>query len=181
MTSPAMQQMLDEFAILKVLQRYSHGVDRCDRALLEGCYWDDATDDHGIYNGSAIGFVDFVIPLLLKSYSATSHFLGQSLITVSGNEAAAETYVLAAQRLTDDSTPTMNMLGGRYVDRFERRGGEWRIAARRLLVDWIQNVNDGQLPQGARGAALDMFENGARDGTDQASALYRQFLARGEG
>ena len=26
--------------------------------------------------------------------------------------------------------------GGRYVDRFERRHGEWRIAERTVVVDW---------------------------------------------
>jgi hypothetical protein len=30
--------------------------------------------------------------------------------------------------------------GGRYLDRFERRGGEWRIFARVLVRDWYEIV-----------------------------------------
>jgi hypothetical protein len=30
-------------------------------------------------------------------------------------------------------------IGGRYLDRFERRDGEWRIAERVMLYDWFQD------------------------------------------
>jgi hypothetical protein len=29
-----------------------------------------------------------------------------------------------------------DIAGGRYLDRLERRDGEWRIAARRVIVEW---------------------------------------------
>ncbi len=30
-------------------------------------------------------------------------------------------------------------VGGRYLDRLERRDGEWRISARAMLYDWYQD------------------------------------------
>ena len=30
-------------------------------------------------------------------------------------------------------------VGGRYLDRFEKRDGEWRIARRRYVLDWSRN------------------------------------------
>jgi len=30
-------------------------------------------------------------------------------------------------------------IGGRYLDRLERRGSEWRISARAMLYDWYQD------------------------------------------
>ena len=30
------------------------------------------------------------------------------------------------------------MFGGRYLDVFERRAGEWRIARRRVIMDYFQ-------------------------------------------
>ena len=32
------------------------------------------------------------------------------------------------------------VVGGRYLDRLERRGGEWRIAWRTYVMDWNRNV-----------------------------------------
>ena len=40
------------------------------------------------------------------------------------------------RHLPDRSRQTF--LCGRYVDRFERRHGEWRIAARTVVYDWIE-------------------------------------------
>jgi hypothetical protein len=31
------------------------------------------------------------------------------------------------------------IIGGRYLDRIEKRGGEWRIAKRTMLYDWFQD------------------------------------------
>src|SRR3546814_19209297 len=41
------------------------------------------------------------------------------------------------------------LIGGRYIDRFERRDGVWRIAHRTGLLDWRQDTkaDDGQLSQ----------------------------------
>ena len=30
-------------------------------------------------------------------------------------------------------------IGGRYLDRLEKRGGKWRIGARTMLYDWYQD------------------------------------------
>jgi hypothetical protein len=29
------------------------------------------------------------------------------------------------------------MAGGRYIDRLERRNGEWRIVAREVVIEWV--------------------------------------------
>jgi hypothetical protein len=31
------------------------------------------------------------------------------------------------------------VIGGRYLDRLEKRGGEWRIAGRTMLYDWFRD------------------------------------------
>jgi hypothetical protein len=31
------------------------------------------------------------------------------------------------------------VIGGRYLDQMEKRGGEWRIAKRTMLYDWFQD------------------------------------------
>jgi hypothetical protein len=45
--------------------------------------------------------------------------------------------------------------GGRYVDRFERRAGQWKIAERTVVVDWqrvdrVHEPDASQLTLGLR-------------------------------
>ena len=39
-------------------------------------------------------------------------------------------------REQDDGTWSGGLYGGRYLDEFERREGEWRIARRTYVMDW---------------------------------------------
>lgn len=59
--------------------------------------------------------------------------------------------------------------GGRYVDSLEKRDGEWRIALRRVVMDWNENwpgctiLDDGMSEtltlRGCRGHADPVFQN----------------------
>ena len=55
---PELQTLLDRQAIHDVLMRYSRGLDRHDRKVLESVYWPDAVDDHITYRGDAKGFIE---------------------------------------------------------------------------------------------------------------------------
>ena len=132
-----LQRLLDERAIRRVLLDYCRGVDRCDRDLIASAYHPDATDDHGGYVGTGPGFADYAVARLRAAYDATLHFLGDSCIDWSpaaDDVAEVETYVLAQHRI--DDPPTIVRFGGRYLDRFERRDGAWRIAARVVVREW---------------------------------------------
>lgn len=51
--------------------------------------------------------------------------------------ARSETYAVAFHRYTDaEGNPTDMWAGLRYVDRFERRDGQWRIRKRVCAYDW---------------------------------------------
>ena len=39
-------------------------------------------------------------------------------------------------------------MAGRYLDRFEKRGDEWRIAARTVVYDWLEERERPELAQG---------------------------------
>ena len=66
------------------------------------------------------------------------HLVGNVLIEVEpgGQRAVSETYGVSLHG-SDDPRPFMNMATGfRYVDRFERRGGPWKIAERFAVAEW---------------------------------------------
>ena len=55
--------------------------------------------------------------------------------------------------------------GGRYVDRFERRAGDWRIAARVVVMDWVCDAG-AEDPRGV----LDRYVRGRWDREDVSYA-----------
>lgn len=144
--SDELSLLLAERSIARVLASYARGIDRVDLELVRRCYWPDATDDHGGYSGGVDGFLAFVAAALAR-FERTNHFLGNVLIDADLDRgvARAETYCVAYHRYTDaDGHPTDMTAGLRYVDRFERRHGEWRIARRVCAYDWRRvDVVDG--------------------------------------
>ena len=140
-------ELRDREAIRDCLHRYCRGVDRADEAALRSACWPDATDRHGPYQGSAAGFIDWA-----RSIFATGprnvHVLTNILIDfASPTEAAVESYFTAHQRGKGaDGVVRQVMLIGRYCDRFEKRGDDWRVAARTVVYDWAE---DQSVPEGS--------------------------------
>ena len=96
----------------------------------------DAYDDHGTYQGDLDGFIA-MCEQFLPRWTATQHFMGNMLIEVDGERARAETYAVAYHRReNEDGTGKDDVFGIRYVDRFEKRGGDWRIAHRVVATEW---------------------------------------------
>ena len=132
--------MQDREAIRESMYRYCRGIDRLDEAALRGAYWPDATDDHGAYKGSAAGFIDMALEKL-KHGGRMVHQVHNVLIEQFGSVAAVESYFTAWQEEKDATgAPLETVLCGRYVDRFEKRNGEWRVAARTVVYDWMRQT-----------------------------------------
>jgi hypothetical protein len=58
-------------------------------------------------------------------------------------------------------------VGGRYLDRFECRDGEWRIADRKVVLDWTR-ADVGGDPW----MAADRFPRGGRRDQDPSAELF---------
>jgi ketosteroid isomerase-like protein len=128
--SDALAAATAEAAIRRVLGTYGRGVDRLDLDLVRSCYWDDATEDRGRYNGGVEGFVEW-LGGMLSGFESTWHQLGEPFIELDGEVAYVETYCLGLHQLPEGAgEPRARWIPCRYLDRFERREGEWRIARR---------------------------------------------------
>ena len=131
------ERMIEERAILEVLNRYCRGIDRLDEALIRSCYHEDSVDDHGVYKGRGIDFAAFVVPVLGKAFTATMHTLGQSIVDWEGEDKArAETYVVARHRRKEGEGEMLETVGARYVDQLEKRAGEWKLFDRIVVYEW---------------------------------------------
>lgn len=143
------QMLLDKQDILEVLYRYCQGCDRSDAAILRACFHPDAVTDHA---GMVMPSWDWVPAALawLETRSAVTHMIANPLIQVSGDRAVSDCHFVAYNRAPDASGAGWEefLVKGRYLDRFERRDGVWRIA-RRLGVHDIERVvaSPGQADQ----------------------------------
>ena len=135
--SADVERVVAEAAVRDVHLRYCRGIDRLDWALVRSAYHPDAVDNHGPYQGDVEGLIVFLKDLLPSAYESTTHFVGQQLVEVDGDVAWHEAYCRAYHRTppTDEAPASDSILNIRYVDRMERREGEWRIAKRVVVVD----------------------------------------------
>jgi len=155
-----LQMLLDERAIRNVVLRYCRGVDRLDEALVRSCYHPGATDEHGSFSGDVEAYVEWSFRLL-RAYDATMHFIGNQLVEVQGDVARAESYGVAYHRKEGGKARQNLTTGFRFIDRFERRDGEWRIARRVATTEWSR----AESPED-RWPIPDHLRTGKRDPSD---------------
>lgn len=120
------------------LMRYCRGVDHCDPELALSAYHPDATDDHGTFKGLA---KDFVKVSLDPSTGADNlrHLICNEYVVFDETDprvAFSETAEVGCLLRREGDSYRLSVLSCRFLDRFEERDGEWRIADRRLVLDW---------------------------------------------
>ena len=163
-----LQELLDKQAIQELIARYSRTLDWLDDEGQAGCYWPDAAIDYGFFQGTAAEFVP-VVMAVERSTGRRWHLLAPlSVKLTSATTAEGEAYGIALGfRREDESVPYKgNMYGGRYLDTYEKREGEWRISSRRYIMDWTMAMPDQ--PDASPNAAfplpmLDLTESGHPD------------------
>lgn len=167
---PRLSALLDKQEINEVVLRYCRGIDRRDFGLVRECYHPDARDHHGSFSGSVEEYIAWVDKLTSR-YLWSMHLVANVLIEFADHSgekstAACETYGVSLHR-SDDAKPYMNLATGfRYLDRFGKRGGEWKIAERTAVGEWSMKVSPEawwEIPKEQT--------SGRRDGGDAIYAL----------
>jgi hypothetical protein len=130
----ALRALLDKEAIRECLLRYLRGIDRTDVDLIKSAFHEDAVDHHTRdVRGSIEGMLDWWLPQQ-EGREATQHFGTNQTIDLDGDVAHVETYFFVFIKQTGENEGAL--IGGRYADRFERRGGVWKIALRVVIPEW---------------------------------------------
>ena len=157
----------DFIAIQQALYRYCHGVDRGRAEIAKSCFWPEATDHHGDFDGPVFELIDRVVERSAAYPYMMQHHLTNIMISIEDDRANVECYFLAQNpvRNQDDNFILMFM-GGRYLDRFERRNGEWKSAKREVVIDWAKHLDGAPWPRQAVFAA---------SGRGDADATYTFF------
>lgn len=164
-----LQALLDRQDILDCLVRFSRGMDRFDREVFLSAFHPDAVIAAGPFVGGPVALYAWASKLHEQGQHATHHNLLNHTCDIEGDVAHTETYYLFVGRNRDDSNW---IAGGRYIDRLERRDGEWKIALRTNAIEWSGLVPTLPIPFSD---VPDIFGNGApsRSGDDPS---YRRPL-----
>lgn len=124
--------------ITEILYRYARGWDRRDGEAILSCFFPDSTTRHGGFNGLSTDFVDVALKAT-EHVKAMNHMITNVSIEFAGDRAVSECYFLAHHRRPVKDSPDQEQdwfLKGRYLDKFERRDGVWKIVHRRGLHDY---------------------------------------------
>lgn len=182
------ERIADRMQIEDCMVRWCRSVDRLDFEAMRKVFHPDAIDNHGIFNGGVDALIEWIrkrhrdIPFSMHAIS------NMQIEFADADVALVETYVRTTQRYPATAKEALAQLSGgksgpegramdlftcsRYVDRFERRNGEWRISRRTVVADWKQIVPvsaDAPLP-------LPGWETGKRS---QDDFVYRERRALG--
>ena len=128
-----LEHAADRIEILDCLTRFSRGMDRFDRETYLSAFWPDAVMAAGPYVGDVPGCWDWAVPMHEAGQILTHHSLLNNTVDIAGDTAHSECYYIFVARNRDES---VWMAGGRYIDRLERRVGEWKIALRTNVIEW---------------------------------------------
>ena len=156
-----LENTIAELAIRRKLMIYARGIDRLDPDLVRSAFHPDAVLVYG-QPGTVDSFVENMSKGL-TTYSLTQHFIGNVIIDVSGNTARSEAYCLARHRNPAQNGKAENdfLWGGRYVDKFEKRDGEWAITHRTCVHDYTRFDDVGE-----KWEAASAFTHGQHDKSD---------------
>ena len=160
------RELKDRAAILDVVNRHARGCDRHDEDLLTATYHPDGEDEHGAVRNAGPAYARFINGVHAATSQAHTHNITTHTCAIDGDTAHAETYVLVALLGPDGGSTTV--MSGRYVDRLERRDGQWRIAARRSTVDLVLTGSAALLHH--PGFVSQVYPRGSRDRDDPSYA-----------
>jgi hypothetical protein len=134
------------------LLRYCWGIDRGDLQLVLSAFHDDARDNHGGHEESAVE--RFTRTVVEGGPLKTSHNLANVLIQIEaegeGREltAVSQSYFTARHQFDHDGKTWDWILAGRYLDRHARRQGRWGIVHRTVVYDFERFDEHGARPIG---------------------------------
>src|ERR1700741_2880920 len=136
----------DRVALRELFDAYAHCADRRDADAQKALFTENTV--FAVYmqgEGSEPSYVlngrESLTPVFddLNRYEATTHFNGQSTVTIEGDDrATGESYTIAHHLYTEDGTRKIMIAALRYLDSFAKIDGSWYFAERKLILDWSE-------------------------------------------
>ena len=135
----------DRLALRELFDAYAHCADRRDADGQKSLFTDDTV--FAVYMDGGNSEPTYVLhgrealtPVFddLNRYEVTTHFNGQSTVTLDGGRATGESYTIAHHLYTEDGDRKIMVASLRYLDTFTKIAGQWYFAERQLILDWSE-------------------------------------------
>jgi len=139
------KEAADRLALRELFDAYAHCADRRDAEGQKALFTDDTVfavymDGDGSEPTYVLNGREALTPVFddLNRYEVTTHFNGQSTVTLDGDQATGESYTIAHHLYTEDGTRKIMVAALRYLDTFAKIDGAWYFAERKLILDWSE-------------------------------------------
>ena len=161
-----LDRLLTEREVLQIAHTLSRHVDRGNLEGMRQCFFPDAVAEYGFNKTKTVDELLDHFKIQRTQLTGVQHHITTRAIAVDGDYAEVENYVVAHTVMQEDDGPKTFVIGGRYLDKYERRDGEWKIAHRLGMEDWSAKFPTpptrgsglvGTIPQGDVGEADPSF------------------------
>jgi SnoaL-like domain len=135
----------DRLALRELFDAYAHCADRRDAEGQKALFTVDTV--FAVYMDGEASEATYVLhgrealtPVFadLNRYEVTTHFNGQSTVTLHGSRATGESYTIAHHLYTEGGERKIMIASLRYLDTFAKIDGGWYFAERKLILDWSE-------------------------------------------
>ncbi len=135
----------DRLALRELFDAYAHCADRRDAEGQKALFTVDTV--FAVYMDGEASEPTYVLhgrealtPVFadLNRYEVTTHFNGQSTVTLDGSRATGESYTIAHHLYTEGGERKIMIASLRYLDTFAKIDGGWYFAERKLILDWSE-------------------------------------------
>jgi SnoaL-like domain len=135
----------DRLAIRELFDAYAHCADRRDAEGQKALFTVDTRfavylDGEGTEPTYVLEGREALTPVFadLNRYEVTTHFNGQSTVSLAGPGATGESYTIAHHLYVEDGSRKIMIASLRYLDVFAKIDGAWYFAERKLILDWSE-------------------------------------------
>jgi SnoaL-like domain len=148
----ASQHLVDESEIRRVRSLWAFARDQGDWETVASLFHPNAPVSISWYKGTVEGFVENSRRMFGqgKPETRSKHWFGNDRLTLNGNRALLETDVEVRARDNIDGVLCDFTYEGRFLDRFEKHNGAWKIAQWTCLydADRVAPAVPGTIPPG---------------------------------
>jgi ketosteroid isomerase-like protein len=131
-----MSELDDKQEIKELVLRYGTAIDRCDYEMLCSVYATDGIDDNGGEPLNGAAYARKVLDMLTAEFDSTSHMIVNTKVKFVDGVGYGQTYYLAWHQLTRPDGGYDMTISGRYIDRFVKEDGQWKIGYRYRISDF---------------------------------------------
>jgi hypothetical protein len=156
---PALQRLIDENEIRRLVLTWFDGIDNHDPERIQSAWAEDVYTEY-------VGFPDMGTPpikpgfgkmadrakgavRMLEEFTAHQHVNTNHLVEVNGDEAFCSSYGIGTHYLKMDMGDPWSTMGVRYEVHAERRPEGWRLTRLKWILLWMSG-NDGIWQEVAR-------------------------------